>query len=165
MVWIAGWRACAWPRRRAQWLHLAVTGVLMHAGYLGGVWAAVKLGMGVGPVGAARRPAAGADGAVARPPRGSQIRDARQWVGLVLGLAGLVLVVWRKLGTGGEVNWLNLSLALVRAVRASRSARCTRSASSTPCDVRTANAVQLAAALLVTLPLALLEPEAIRLAR
>jgi drug/metabolite transporter (DMT)-like permease len=31
-----------------------------------------------------------------------------------------------------------------------------------PCDVRSANAVQLGAALLVTLPLALLEPEAMR---
>ena len=36
------------PRSRAQWGHLAVTGVLMHAGYLGGVWAAVKAGMGSG---------------------------------------------------------------------------------------------------------------------
>ena len=37
-----------WPQGRAQWGHLAVTGVLMHAGYLGGVWAAVKVGMGAG---------------------------------------------------------------------------------------------------------------------
>ena len=34
------------PAGRRQVAHLAVTGVLMHAGYLGGVWAAVKLGMG-----------------------------------------------------------------------------------------------------------------------
>lgn len=32
----------AWPVGRRQWAHLAVTGCLMHAGYLGGVWAAVK---------------------------------------------------------------------------------------------------------------------------
>ena len=37
-----------WPADRRQALHLAVTGVLMHAGYLGGVWAAVKAGMGSG---------------------------------------------------------------------------------------------------------------------
>ncbi|MFO1330161.1 MAG: EamA family transporter, partial [Rubrivivax sp.] len=37
-----------WPRGRTQWLHLAVTGVLMHGGYLGGVWAAVKQGLGAG---------------------------------------------------------------------------------------------------------------------
>src|SRR5690348_4470890 len=47
----AAWALLAraqWPAERRQWLHLAVTGVMMHAGYLGGVWAAVKLGMGAG---------------------------------------------------------------------------------------------------------------------
>src|SRR5215218_4385529 len=47
----AAWALAAravWPADRKQVMHLAVTGVLMHAGYLGGVWAAVKLGMGAG---------------------------------------------------------------------------------------------------------------------
>ena len=44
-VW---WSGVAWPAGRAQWLHLALTGILMHALYLGGVWAAVKAGMGSG---------------------------------------------------------------------------------------------------------------------
>ena len=44
-VW---WAGVAWPAGRVQWLHLAVTGMLMHAMYLGGVWAAVKAGMGSG---------------------------------------------------------------------------------------------------------------------
>src|SRR5947207_1536748 len=43
-AWALAARA-AWPRDRSQVLHLGVTGVLMHAGYLGGVWAAVKDGM------------------------------------------------------------------------------------------------------------------------
>ena len=64
LVWSRLARA-AWPQGRGQWLHLAVTGMLMHAGYLGGVWMAVKGGMGFGPGGADRRPAAGAHGAVA----------------------------------------------------------------------------------------------------
>jgi drug/metabolite transporter (DMT)-like permease len=46
-LWIALARA-PWPQGRAQWGHLAVSGVLMHAGYLGGVWAAVRLGMPAG---------------------------------------------------------------------------------------------------------------------
>src|SRR6188768_973810 len=41
--WIAASRP-AWPAGIAQWGHLAVTGMLIHAGYLGGVWAAVKAG-------------------------------------------------------------------------------------------------------------------------
>src|SRR5688572_11442076 len=48
-VWAAVARA-AMPADRSQVKHLAVTGILMHAGYLGGVWAAVKLGMGAGLV-------------------------------------------------------------------------------------------------------------------
>ncbi len=44
-VWFAGSR---WPATPVQWRHLAITGLLMHAGYLGGVWAAVKAGMGSG---------------------------------------------------------------------------------------------------------------------
>ena len=44
-IWLAGVR---WPTSRQQFLHLSITGILMHAGYLGGVWAAVKAGMGSG---------------------------------------------------------------------------------------------------------------------
>ena len=48
-VWVGLARA-PWPRERRQWLHLGVTGVLIHAGYLGGVWSAVKAGIGAGTV-------------------------------------------------------------------------------------------------------------------
>ena len=46
-LWIR-WARVAWPQSRAQWWHLGVTGVFMHAGYLSGVWVAVKAGMGSG---------------------------------------------------------------------------------------------------------------------
>ena len=46
-LWVTVSRA-AWPVDRIQFAHLALTGVFMHAGYLGGVWAAVKLGLGAG---------------------------------------------------------------------------------------------------------------------
>ena len=148
-----------WPKDRSQWLHLAVTGIFMHAGYLGGVWAAVKLGMGSGlsalivglqPVLTALWLAA----------IGSRILT-RQWLGLVLGFVGLVMVVSRKFGTGGEANWLNMSLAL-GALLSITIGTLYQKRFVTSCDVRTANTVQLGAALLVTLPLAALELEAIR---
>ena len=47
LIWIAMARA-VWPRGARQWAHLGLTGILMHAGYLGGVWVAVKSGMGSG---------------------------------------------------------------------------------------------------------------------
>jgi drug/metabolite transporter (DMT)-like permease len=164
-IWVVG---VNWPTSRRQWLHLSVTGVLIHAGYLGGVWAAVKAGMGSGlaalivgiqPVLTAVWLSAmgGADGRVSR----------RQWVGLLLGFVGLVLVVSRKFGTGGtggagdQADWINLSFAVV-ALFSITAGTLYQKRFVRACDVRSANTVQLIAALLVTLPLALLETESMR---
>jgi hypothetical protein len=46
--------------------------------------------------------------------RGASSVAGRQWLGLVLGFAGLGLVVWRKLG--GEVTPGNLAMATVALV-------------------------------------------------
>jgi drug/metabolite transporter (DMT)-like permease len=86
---------------------------------------------------------------------GSEHRiTARHWSGLALGLAGLLMVVWHKLGVG-EVGATSLALA-VGALASITAATLVQKRHVTPCDVRTANAVQLMAALAVTLPLALL---------
>lgn len=156
-IWWAGVR---WPGDRRQTLHLAVTGVLMHAAYLGGVWAAVKAGMGSGlsALVVGIQPVLTA---VWLSSVGGQAVSRRQWTGLLLGFAGLVLVVSRKFGSGGpgdQANWLNLSFALL-ALLAITAGTLYQKRFVKPCDVRTANTVQLAAALLVTLPLALLEAE------
>ncbi len=83
---------------------------------------------------------------------------ARQWAGLVLAFLGLVLVVSRKFGQGGEANWQNLLFA-VGALFSITIATLYQKRYVAPCDMRSANAVQLSAAFLVTLPLALLEVE------
>ncbi len=157
------WIACArppWPAGRRQWWHLSVSGVLMHAGYLGGVWAAVKAGMGAGtiallvglqPVLTTVWLSASRDGAA----RVSRL----QWAGLALGLAGLVLVVWHKLGAGELTRW-NFSLALM-ALLSITCGTLYQKRFVHACDVRTANTVQLLAALAVTLPLAWFETEAV----
>jgi len=146
------------PTTRSQYIHLAVTGIFMHAGYLGGVWAAVKAGMGAGlsallvslqPVLTALWISYG----------GGQV-TRRQWAGLALGLIGLVMVVWQKLGIG-EVTPLNMALA-TGALLSITVGTLYQKRFVAPCDVRTANLVQLAAAFAVTLPLALLETEAVR---
>jgi drug/metabolite transporter (DMT)-like permease len=156
LVWIRLARV-AWPTTRAQWWHLGVTGVLMHAGYLGGVWSSVKAGMGAGlsalivglqPVLTAMW-LSSRGGAVGR----------RQWLGLWLGLAGLVLVVWRKLGSL-EVSSLTL-LCAITALLSITTGTLYQKRHVQPCDVRTANTVQLAAAALVTLPLAWMETESL----
>jgi drug/metabolite transporter (DMT)-like permease len=156
-AWALAARA-AWPRERRQLAHLAVTGILMHAGYLGGVWAAVKAGMGAGLAALL----------VGLQPvltaiwisMGGHAVSARQWLGLALGLGGLVLVVWQKLGLG-EVSGLNLAYA-IGALLSITAGTLYQKRFLAPCDVRTASLVQLAAAFAVTLPLALLETEAVR---
>ena len=146
----------AWPQTRVQWLHLAMTGILMHACYLGGVWAAVKAGMGSGlsSLIVGLQPVLTAFWLSSTGGRVSR----RQWAGLVLGFVGLVMVVSRKFGAGGEAHWLNMSFAIM-ALFGITIGTLYQKRFVAPCDVRTANVVQLAAALAVTLPLALLESE------
>ncbi len=156
LLWIL-WARAAWPQGRTQWLHLGVTGMLMHAGYLGGVWAAVKDGLGAGLAAliVGLQPMITALWISARGRRHHV--SARQWLGLVLGLAGLLLVVWHKLHLG-EARGYNVALAVL-ALASITAGTLYQKRWVQPCDVRTANTVQLLAAFAVTAPLALLEAE------
>ncbi len=162
VAWMAIARV-AWPTRQ-QWLHLAVSGVLMHAGYLGGVWSAVKAGIGAGTVSllVGLQPVLTAmwlsATAAPRAPGSGRSVTPQQWAGLALGLAGLALVVWRKLGVG-EVTTINLALS-VGALCSITVGTLYQKRFVRVADVRAASAVQLLASLAVALPLALLETEA-----
>ena len=157
----------AWPRERSQWLHLSVTGILMHAGYLGGVWAAVKSGMGSGlsalivgiqPVLTAVWLSWSLRGS------GQPGVTPRQWGGLLLGFAGLLMVVWRKLDMGSaldHVSPVNMAFA-IGALLSITVGTLYQKRFVQPCDVRSANTVQLLAAAVVTWPLAWLEPETLQ---
>ena len=154
----------AWPRDRAQWLHLSVTGILMHAGYLGGVWAAVKSGMGSGlsALIVGIQPVLTAIW-LSWSLRGSDQPGVspRQWGGLLLGFAGLLMVVWHKLSMGSaldHVTPVNMAFA-IGALFSITVGTLYQKRFVQPCDVRSANTVQLLAAAVVTLPLAWLEPE------
>jgi len=144
----------SWPVGRAQWGHLAVSGVLMHAGYLGGVWTAIKAGM----------PAGTAALIVGLQPlltalwingRGQQRVGAGQWLGLALGGVGLLLVVWPKM-RAGEVTSVNLGLSVL-ALAAITAGTLYQKRRVQPGDVRSGNFVQLLAALVLSMPLALVE--------
>ena len=158
LLWISLARV-SWPSTRAQWLHLSVTGILMHGGYLGGVWIAVKAGMGSGLVAliVGLQPVLTAfwlsftGGNITR----------RQWTGLMLGFTGLVLVVSRKFGAGVEATLYTLSFASL-ALLSITTGTLYQKRYVESCDVRSANTVQLMAALVMTLPFALLESEAIQ---
>jgi drug/metabolite transporter (DMT)-like permease len=157
-LWIR-WARVAWPQSRTQWWHLGVTGVFMHAGYLSGVWVAVKAGMGSGlsALIVGFQPVLTA---IWLSAQGGQV-SRRQWGGLLLGFVGLVLVVSRKLQDTLEVTPWTFSLAVL-ALFSITIGTLYQKRHVEPCDVRTANTVQLMAAALVTLPLVALESEAVQ---
>jgi drug/metabolite transporter (DMT)-like permease len=104
-----------WPTR-AQAQHAAVAGVLLHAAYLGGVFWAIKAGMpaGIAALVVGLQPICTA--LLAQTTLGEQV-GARRWVGLGLGLGGVVLVVGSRMQVGAaEVSLpalLATSVALV----------------------------------------------------
>lgn len=169
LAWIY-WAGVRWPQTGMQWVHLGVTGVLMHALYLGGVWAAVKGGMGSGlsSLIVGIQPVLTAIwlsviSGTAGPSAGYKV-SGRQWLGLLLGFVGLVLVVWRKLtqaSPGDYVTAANMSWAIA-ALLAITAGTLYQKRFVKPCDVRTANVAQLMAAALVTAPLAWLESDVIQ---
>ena len=153
------WARVGWPQGRAQWGHLAVTGVLMHAGYLGGVWAAVKVGMGSG-LSALIVGVQPVLTAIWLSSQGGHV-TRRHWQGLALGFLGLAMVVSRKLEGGIEVTPWSLARALM-ALASITTGTLYQKRFVQACDVRSANTVQLMAALVVTLPIAALETETVQ---
>ena len=151
------WSRAAWPSTRSAWLHLSVTGLLLQAGYLGGVWSSVKLGLSAGTVAliVALQPVLTAIYLESRGGRG-RVRPV-QWLGLALGLAGVLLVVWGKLGLG-EAGFWNVALAVV-ALLSITAGTLYQKARVGAVDVRTAGVVQMIAALVVTWPLSWMESQ------
>lgn len=88
-----------WPPTRNDWLHMGVAGLLIHGVYLGGVFIAIGMGLpaGVASLIVGLQPLLTAVGAGWLL---GEVVLARQWVGLLLGLAGVALVVAGKLGVG-----------------------------------------------------------------
>lgn len=86
-----------WPRDPRQIFHIAVSGLLVHALYLGGVFMAIKHGLpaGITALVVGMQPLLTACGAGWL--LGERV-TGRQWLGLVLGFIGLVLVVSNKPG-------------------------------------------------------------------
>ena len=139
-----------WPRRD-QILPIAISGLFVHAGYLGGVFAALSFGVeaGVAALVAGLQPVLTA--ALAGPLLGEKI-TSRQWTGLCLGLAGVVLVVRTKLGLGlGTPLGMGFSLFAMLSITVGtlwQKRFCAHM------DLRSGGVIQFAASALVTLPIA-----------
>jgi len=105
-----------WPADKRQWLHIGITGLLVHALYLGGVFSAIHKGLpaGITSLVVGLQPLLTALGAGLL--LGERVLP-RQWAGLVLGFGGVGLVVSSKVvavagGTGLQTMLVPALLAL-----------------------------------------------------
>jgi drug/metabolite transporter (DMT)-like permease len=85
---------------RSQWRHVAVVGVALHGAYLGGVFVSISWGLpaGISALIVGLQPLL--TGAVVGRLLGERVAT-RQWLGLWLGLAGVLAVLWEKLTLDG----------------------------------------------------------------
>ena len=103
-----------WPTTRRAWMHLAVVGTLIQAMQFSGLYYGLSLGVsaGVSALIVGMMPVFTAIGA---PLLLQENVTGRQRMGLVLGLAGMTLVVWHKVSLDGAspAGYLAVGLALV----------------------------------------------------
>lgn len=99
LVGLAWLMKTRWPGWRGAG-HLAVTGILVHGCYLGGVYYAIQDGMASGIVSliVGLQPLVTAAAAVVFL---KEAVSGRQWLGLALGLVGVALVLVEKFGGNG----------------------------------------------------------------
>lgn len=137
-----------WPS--GKFGHIALAGVLVQAGYLGGVWCAIKIGMpaGLSALIVGMQPILTA---FAAPLIGEKVHG-RQWLGLAFGIAGVGLVVANKISLIG-LTWHSIALCLLALVSITvgtlyQKRHCPQF------DLRTGTLIQFAASFAVVLPLA-----------
>lgn len=145
------WRP-QWPDSRSELWHLVVAGVLMHAVQLGASHYAQYLGMSAGVIAlvASTQPvltALIASRFLGESPSG------RQWLGIALGLGGVVLVVWHKIDIH-EVGLGSLLASLV-ALGGVTAATLYQRTFAPHADLKAATVIQFAASLALLSPLAL----------
>jgi len=137
-----------WPHGIVR--HIAVSGILVQAGYLSGVWVAISLGMpaGLAALIISTQPVLTA---LAASRIGEKV-GLTQWLGLLAGLLGVSLVVNHKLSSAGVsaigVLLCMMALLSITAGTLYQKRFCPRF------DLRFGAVIQFAAAALVTLPFA-----------
>ncbi len=105
-----------WPENRAAASRSLISGFLIHGVYLGGVFVAIALGMsaGISALIVGLQPLLTA--ILSGPLLGERITP-RHWLGLLIGLAGVALVLAPKLQSGAALSSLSIG-ALIAAFAA-----------------------------------------------
>lgn len=151
-LWWSRREPLRWPASTTHWLHVAVAGLLMHAANLGGSHYAQYLGMSAGVTALVLSVQPLATAFIAA----SLLRErlhGYQWLGVLIGLAGVALVVWHKIDAravgAASVAAVLTSLAAITIGTLYQRAFCPT------VDLRTAALLQFGAAFGVMLPLAI----------
>jgi drug/metabolite transporter (DMT)-like permease len=140
-----------WPSQ-PQALHIAISGIFLQAGYVGGVWVAVKEGMSAGLVAliVGLQPILTAWLAALIAEKVTR----QQWLGLVIGLMGVGLVVWTKLSLIG-LSWLSLGFGFF-ALLSITAGTLYQKKYCAQFDIRTGSVIQFAASVFICVPLMLI---------
>ncbi|MGZ5126363.1 MAG: DMT family transporter, partial [Burkholderiales bacterium] len=142
-----------WPGTLREGAHIAVAGVLIQGGYLAGCFAAVYHGMPAGVIALVVGLQPIVTAFAAAPLLGERVTRL-QWLGLLLGFSGVVLVMWPKLQLheldAVSVAWSAVSLFSITAGTLYQKRYCSSF------DLRAGSVIQFTAALLLLLPVALL---------
>ncbi len=140
-----------WPATPGEWAHVVIAGLLMHAANLGGSHYAQYLGMSAGVAALVLSVQPLATAIIAAGLLHERLRNW-QWLGVLVGLAGVALVVWHKVDvrvlTAGALACVLFALAAITVGTLYQRAFCPT------VDLRAAAPVQFGATLLVLLPLA-----------
>jgi drug/metabolite transporter (DMT)-like permease len=140
-----------WPATGADWGHVIVAGLLMHAVNLGGSHYAQYLGMSAGIAALLLGTQPLVTALVSSRFLGERL-SVRQWLGVAVGLAGVALVVWHRIdvraASAASLFAVAISLAAITAGTLYQRAWCPNT------DLRSAALVQFAASFAVLAPLA-----------
>lgn len=150
MAGIAWLTKAPWPRTAKAWLHIGVSGLLIHAVYLGGVFTAIAHGLpaGVTALVVGLQPVLTALGA------GLLLHEQvppRQWVGLGLGFVGVGMVVAHKVvGAVPGTGWAPLLIPAVVALLGITAGTLYQKRYCPAFDLRTGSVIQFLPSLAVT---------------
>ncbi|MDQ5909873.1 MAG: hypothetical protein QG599_1968 [Pseudomonadota bacterium] len=147
MLTIAWFSHAPWPKEPRQWGHIAISGLLIHAVYLGGVFTAIKYGLpaGITALVVGTQPlltAIGAGWLLSEPV------NTRQWAGLALGFVGLALVVAGKFGLQADLG--PMLVPAVAALLGITAGTLYQKRFCAGFDLRTGSVIQFAASALMT---------------
>jgi drug/metabolite transporter (DMT)-like permease len=140
-----------WPRTPAEWGHLAVAGLLMHAVQLGASHYAQYLGMSAGVTALVISAQPLLTATIASRWMHARLAPS-QWAGIFIGLAGVALVVWHKVDVR-EVSLGSLAATLI-ALAGVTAATLYQKTFCPNADLKSAAVVQFGASLAVLAPLA-----------